>query len=240
MNSIEDILTHTSHRPFDLPEGKWAFYQEWNKALFLHWAIPFEILRKSVPSHLNPDTFDGDCYISLVAFTMQKIRPRFFPPISFISDFDEINVRTYIDNDNKKGVYFLNIEAGKSLSAFIAKAISGLPYEKSIIHRTDTTYHSRNKRKGFSLDTAFEVKDVSENKTELDKWLTERYCLYLDEDNACYRYDVHHKEWILKAVQIKHLDLNYSIGEINLNERPPDLSHYSEGIKVLAWNRQKI
>jgi uncharacterized protein len=177
MTPIKEILSDTSHRPFKLPEGQWVYYQEWNKALFLHWKVSFELLRKCVPSRLNIDTFEGDCYVSLVAFTMEKIRPKYLPSVGFISNFDEINVRTYIDNDNKKGVYFLNIEAGKTISTFVAKVISGLPYEKAKIYRTENLYNSQNQRKGYHLNTEFDVKQEVGNKTELDKWLTERYCL---------------------------------------------------------------
>ena len=42
---------------------------------------------------------------------MEQIRPRYLPAVSLVSDFHEINLRTYIDNDERKGVYFLNIEA---------------------------------------------------------------------------------------------------------------------------------
>ena len=240
MTDIDNILSDISHRPFELPNGKWQYYQEWNNALFLHWTIPFDILRKCVPDNFMIDTFDGNCYVSLVAFTMEKIRPRCLPSIAFISDFDEINLRTYIDNGNKKGVYFLNIEAEKLLSTFIAKALSGLPYEKSNIKRTDKKYSSRNVQKGFYLDTEFEIKKLLNHKTDLDKWLTERYCLYLDKDNEFYRYDIHHKEWTIKNVEIKRLKLSYTIGNINLCDRQPNLTHYSDGVKVIAWKRQKV
>lgn len=240
MTIIDDILKEVSHRPFEIPKGKWIYYQEWNRALFIHWAVPFEQLRKCVPSNLNLDTFDGNCYISLVAFTMEKIRPKFLPAVGIISNFDEINIRTYIDNNGKKGVYFLNIEAGKTISAFIAKAISGLPYEKAKINRTEKSYYSTNFKKGFKLNSEFEVKEIMSKKTELDKWLTERYCLYLNQENELYRYDIHHKEWAIKKVNIKRLNAKYKIGEIDLNDRQPNLTHYSDGIKVVAWKREKI
>ena len=38
------IALDAEHIPFDLPEGKWSYYQEWNKVLFLHWKVPFNIL----------------------------------------------------------------------------------------------------------------------------------------------------------------------------------------------------
>lgn len=238
MKVIKEILNDKSHRPFEMPKGNWVYYQEWNRTLFLHWVVPFELLRKCVPSNLSIDTFEGNCYVSLVAFTMEKIRPKFLPSIEYISDFDEINVRTYIDNNNKKGVYFLNIEAGKAASAFVAKTISGLPYEKAKINRTYKLYDSKNIKKGFKLNAEFEIKQKIADKTELDKWLTERYCLYLDQDQELYRYDIHHKEWELKSVNVKNLIVSYKIGEIELNERQANLTHYSEGIKVIAWKRQ--
>lgn len=240
MTNIDDILSNISHRPFEIPNRQWQYYQEWNKVLFFHWTIPFDILRKCVPENLNIDTFDGKCYVSLVAFTMEKIRPGFLPAVGLISNFDEINLRTYIENDNKKGVYFLNIEAGKTLSTFIAKSISRLPYEKSNIIRTESTYYSENIKRGFNLHTEFEIKNELHHKTELDKWLTERYCLYLDIDKKSYRYDIHHKEWDLKSVEIKMLDLSYKIGGLNLTNKQPNLSHYSDGVKVIAWKRTRI
>lgn len=239
MTAIDDILAETKHRPFDCPTGNWAYYQEWNNALFLHWMVPFDALRKLVPQKLNLDIFDGVAYISLVAFTMQKIRPRNLPPIKFISDFDEINIRTYVDNDDRKGVYFLNIEAGNKLSTFIAKTLSGLPYEKSNIQRTIKNYKSTNVQKNFYLDTEFEVKTQLTEKTGLDNWLTERYCLYLDKAEAIYRYDIHHKEWRIRNVDINQLTVNYKVGNINLTNRP-DLVHYSDGVKVIAWDRKKV
>jgi uncharacterized protein YqjF (DUF2071 family) len=239
MTDVSTILSEVSHRPFELPIGQWKYYQEWNNALFLHWEISLDLLRKYVPEKLHIDSHEGKYYISLVAFTMQKIRPKNLPAVTFISDFHEINLRTYIDNDNKKGVYFLSIEAEKHLSAFIAKKLSGLPYEKSIIKRTNETYVSKNKIKGFTLDSEFEIKSKILHKSNLDKWLTERYCLYLDTKHGLLRYDVHHKEWELKNVIIKKLSLSYQIGEIIINKQP-DLMHYSDGVKVIAWEKNKL
>jgi uncharacterized protein YqjF (DUF2071 family) len=240
MSFLNEIIRDTAHRPFEIPEGEWFYYQEWNRALFLHWHVPVEYIRPLVPSDLNIDTFEGKCYVSLVAFTMEKIRPAFLPAISCISDFEEINIRTYVENDNKKGVYFLNIEAGKTISAFIAKIISGLPYEKSNIRRTENLITSVNEKKGYSLHVEYDIVQTLVKGSELDKWLTEKYCLYREKGNERYRYDIHHKEWELKNVRIKNTELQYRIGNFNMFEKPPNLTHYSDGVKVLAWKRVKI
>ena len=118
--------------------------------------------------------------------------------------------------------------------------LSGLPYEKANIKRTDKKYKSKNIKKGFYLDVEFEIKQELEHKTELDKWLTERYCLYLDKGTKFYRYDIHHKEWKIKNVEVKRLNLSYKVGNINLADRQPILTHYSDGVKVIAWRRQNV
>jgi hypothetical protein len=39
-------------------------------------------------------------------------------------------------------------------------------------------------------------------KSDFDKWLTERYSLYLEEKNELYRYDIYHNEWKIKKINI--------------------------------------
>lgn len=233
------LLQHTQHRPFPLPKGEWMYYQEWNDALFLHWEVPYSALRKLVPAEFTIDTFKGKAYISLVAFTMQKIRLRYLPAVKAISDFDEINIRTYVTHQNKPGVYFLNIEAGKLLSAKVAKVISGLPYEKSTMFRKPGTYLSTHPAKNFIFESTYKIGNIKSPKTTLDHWLTERYCLYLQQKNQAYRYDIHHLEWEIKTIHFDYLKVNYQIEEIQLTAKP-DCCHYSKGVQVLAWPREKI
>lgn len=239
MNFINEILSKKDHRTFEYPNKPWRYYQEWNRVLFLHYEVSLDILKNIVPHDLTIDTFNGKTYISIVPFTMEKIRPRFLPSINYISNFHEINVRTYVEVGDKKGVYFLNIEAQKYLSVAISKGLSGLPYEKSNICRNGTYYSSNNIPKKFHLTTDYLIGEAIFTKSDLDVWLTERYCLYVDINDSIYRYDIHHKEWSLKKVSLTNLNLNYKIKDLIINESPK-LTHYSDGIKVLAWNKVKL
>lgn len=240
MSAINEILNKTSHRPWPLPAGKWQYYQEWNHALFFHWKVPYEILSPLIPGRLELDQFEGSYWVSLVPFTMQKIRPRNIPALAFISDFHEINLRTYIINNHKPGVYFLNIEAGKYLSAWIARTLSGLPYGHSDIYRAAGHYESLNTKKGFHLRSVFEIKSELTKKSSLVLWLTERYCLYMQENKRLFRYDIHHQEWPIKAIEIKELSLNYEVQGLDLGNSTPDLVQYSDGVKVLAWGKKEL
>lgn len=239
MNNIKSILSNRNHRVFEYPEKSWTYYQEWNRVLFLHYEVPLEVLRELVPEELNIDTFNGKAYVSIVPFTMEKIRPRFLPAVNFISNFHEINVRTYVEVDNKHGVYFLNIEAEKYLSTIVAKNLSGLPYEKATISRDGGKYVSENTKKGFYLNAEYSIGERNSVKTELEIWLTERYCLYVDDSDSVFRYDIHHEPWNLKHVNVTHLDLNYKIGGLEIKEST-NLVNYSDGIKVVAWSKEKL
>lgn len=244
MAITREILSQTTHRPWLLPESPWRWYQEWNKALFLHWTLPAEVVRPLVPTRLLLDRFNGQTWISLVASRMEKIRPRNLPPVSALSDFYEINLRAYVSHNGKAGVYFLNIEAEKFLSVLIARTLSGLPYEKAAIARSEqgnmARYLSRNPRKDFSLDASFELGQGNVPKTELDWWLTERYCLYLDRGRKLYRFDIHHAPWELSPVKLTDFKVHYRLNNFFTLPTMPDSYHYSPGVKVVAWREELL
>jgi uncharacterized protein YqjF (DUF2071 family) len=237
MADIHDILGTVSHRKFKYPDGKWHYYQEWNRVLFFHWAAPAEVLRKAVPKGLELDLFEGKAWISLVPFTMENIRPRQLPPFAPISDFHEVNLRTYVIHNNIPGVYFISIEAQKWLSAKLSKGISGLPYEKSVIRRSHGKYVAANALKKFSLDVEYAIGEAVGKKSGLESFLTERYALYLGQNGKLFRYDTHHREWKIKSVDIKKLHLDYKIPGLDLAGKQPEIVHYSDGVEVIAWQK---
>ena len=153
--SIRKILNTTEHRPWELPVESWKFYQEWNNAIFLHYQVELCELKKFVPEELKINLFDGKPWVSVVAFTMEKIRPKDLPSFSPISNFDEVNIRTYVKSGNKSGVYFLSIEGGKKISCKVAKGISELPYRFSTIKRTENKYQCANSEFNDKLNIEF-------------------------------------------------------------------------------------
>jgi uncharacterized protein YqjF (DUF2071 family) len=236
--TIRDILNTTEHRPWAMPDGDWKFYQEWNRAIFLHWPVEAGDLRKLVPGELEIDLLDGTAWVSLVAFTMENIRPRFLPAFPPISTFDEINIRTYVRSGHKSGVYFLSIEGGKKLSCTLAKTISELPYRFSAIRRDQHTYNSSNVGFDDRLNIEFHPGKVRSEKSPQDLWLTERYALFQDTNTHINGFDIHHLEWPVRDIDINRLDLHYPRFS-SLLKGAPALAHYSDGVQVLAWGRDR-
>lgn len=236
--TIQEILHNTKHRPWQIPTGNWKYYQEWNKAIFLHWQVELDELRKLVPKELEIDLYAGKPWVSAVAFTMEKMRPKNLPTFLPISNFHEVNIRTYVRSNNKAGVYFLSIEGGTYLSCKLAKGISKLPYRYSKIKRAENQYHTSNSGFGDKLELEYAIGKKLKEKTELDKWLTERYALFQDSNRFIYEFEIHHLEWPINKIELKKLDCDYPRFQ-SLIKNNPDQIHYSEGVKVIAWGRNK-
>ena len=231
---ISEILRQTGHRPWELPREPWRYYQEWNDAVFLHWRVEPAELRKHLPAELEIDLIDSEPWVSLVAFSMEKIRPRYLPAFPPISNFSEINVRAYVRHSGKPGVYFLSIEGGKRVSCFLAKTLSGLLYRYSEMKRGNGTYRSLNPGNGDRTDLEYETGKPTKEKTGLDLWLTERYALFQNTKNGIIEYETHHVEWPIHEIKLKKTDITFP-AFTNLFSGPPEKSHYSPGVQVIAW-----
>lgn len=233
-----ELLNTTRHRPWALPQTSWRYYQEWNDVVFLHWQVEVSELKKYVPEALEIDLFDGKAWVSVVAFTMENIRPRLLAPFPPISNFHEVNIRTYVKAANgKSGVYFLSIEAEKWLSATLAKGLSGLPYRHSTIHRNKDTYSTHNQQLNNQLSLQYTVGKPLHQKSELDLWLTERYALFQESGTDLYEFQIHHLEWSINEVHLNAFNFNYP----RFNELipgPPHIAHYSSGVQVLSWGKK--
>lgn len=226
---MRKILQQAEHRPWPMPKQMWLWYQEWNNTVFIHGRVNAAWLRKQVPAQLEIDVLDGSAWISIVAFRMQRIRPRFLPAVSAMSNFTEVNIRTYVTLQGKPGVYFISMEGDNQPAVFLARAISGLPY-----------YFSANKMNlqqltGPFLAFDFEPGEAITDRTTADLWLTERYCLYYEHRSGIYRYDIHHLPWPLQQVQLSNLQMAYPLMANMPQPFVAERFHYSPGVRVAAW-----
>jgi len=238
---IRNILQATDHRPWPLPRGNFSWYQEWNQLLFFHFRIDASIIQPLLPKGLLTDIYDGFAWVSLVPFTMNRIRPRLLPAFSPVSDFDEVNLRTYVTDGKKSGIYFFSLEASRWLPALLAGGISGMPYEQAHIYRAFNDapqYHIRNKRKHTFASIHYRPGKAITKKTGLQLWLTERYCVYLDKHEIVYRFQVHHIAWPLAEVTLQNISLQYRIGQQLITEKDIVSAQYSPGVQVVAWGRE--
>lgn len=235
---IKTLIAQHQHRPWPMPESKWHYYQEWNQVVFLHWAVSPAVLEPMMPEGLKLDIIDGQAWVSLVAFTMNNIRPRNLPAFSPVSDFDEINIRTYVERDGKTGVHFLSIEAGKPIAVKIARSLSGLPYRYSKMSRNEEHFTSINKERGDHLEITGAFGNAMNSPDQLDLWLTERYALIQDDGHALNQFEIHHVPWPLYVFVPDRIRIDYP--EYDFLSDPPHRVHYSPGVQVVSWGKVRV
>ena len=227
-------LNTVHHRPWPKPNWQWIYYQEWNNSVFLHYKVPKILLETLVPKELEIDAFEGDTWISFVAFNMENTRPAYLPSFRPISNFHELNIRTYVRYQGKPGVYFLSIEAGNKISAFLAEKLSGLPYRYSLMNRKDNEFYSENIAAGEYFNIEYSIKEEVNSKSSLEIFLTEKYALFQDVNSKIESYDVHHVEWPIYSINLNKAQIQYPKFK-NIEFLVPDLKHYSTGVKVWIW-----
>ena len=121
--------------------------QRWRNLLFIHWPVPAAALRRLVPRQLDLDLYDGQAYVSLIAFLVAESRPLGIPRV-LATRFLETNLRTYVRAaDGEAGIYFFSLDASSLLAVSAARLLYGLPYFPAVMSvRTEgprTEYSSR-------------------------------------------------------------------------------------------------
>src|SRR5437868_2057799 len=89
------------------PAHSRLMHQRWENLLFLHWGVPAGLIQPTLPAGLSVDTFQGTAYLAISPFFMRGVRPIGMPALPMLSDFQEMNVRTYVRGaDGMPGIWF--------------------------------------------------------------------------------------------------------------------------------------
>ena len=227
-----------------MPGRPWVMTQTWHDLLFAHWPIDAHVLRSKIPPGFALDLFDGVAWIGVVPFRMSNVGPRGAPPLPWVSAFAELNVRTYVQVDDKPGVYFFSLDASSAMAVWTARALFNLPYYRASMaltrRGTQIEYESRRGRDGHAAElvatygpvgTAFHPIPGS-----LEYFLTERYCLYnRDRGGAPYRLEIHHPPWTLQPAHatLTRNSMADASGLALPSESP--VLHFVERQDVVAW-----
>jgi uncharacterized protein len=202
-----------------------------------------------LPQGLELDTFDGHAWIGVVAFRMTRVRPRRFPRFASIA-FSEIDVRTYVWSPGRSGVWFFSVDATNRLAGRTARVWYGLPHYDARItvrpERPSLHYHSvRVDKKSAGAEFRASYKPagtVYRSAPEtLDRWLTDRYCLYTVDRRGRLGYaEIDHEPWPLQPAEVE-LSVNTMTEPlgIELPEVSP-VAHFVRQLEVVAWGVEPV
>jgi uncharacterized protein len=216
MKRVDETICDAARQTFKEKEGAPLFYCDWVSAAFVHFEVDPAVLQQEVPYKL--DLRDGKAYVSLVAFTMQRLRPRVGGRLSAaafapIAEHSFMNVRTYVAQDGERGIYFLLEWVSKRLAVLLGPKTFGLPYRHGDLHYR----HERNANLDDCVTCgserlAFHAKAVDERKPgacthgSLDEWLLERYVAFTRRGETPMYFRVWHEHWPQVPVRVQFED----------------------------------
>ncbi len=244
-------LTIDRMAPTLRPSGRVAMRQRWADLLFLHWPVPAEALRPLIPPELEVDTFGGDAYVGLVPFTMTGVRPVWSPPVPGLSNFHEINVRTYVHREGRDpGVWFFSLDAAQSLAVRIARTIWHLPYHfarMSLERGAEGAVRYRSERLWpgplpGSCDLAYRAEGTPSPAVpgSLEHFLAERYILYAQGRRGMCLGRVHHTPYPLQSASLLDLDENLIAASGIARPATAPLAHYASEVQVEVFPLTRI
>lgn len=241
------------------PDRRPVMYQSWQQLAFLHWQVPADWLAKQLPPFLTLDTFAGQGWLGIVPFQMRNVRPAGLPSVGYLSNFLELNVRTYVlDSEGRPGVWFFSLSANRLAAVLIGRNRFRLPYfwsrmadkqnSQGWIHyqcqrrqpKGNSTFHFRYRPKE-SYRTA--------PRRSLEFFLVERYLLFAAnprDKNRSLRGQVHHRPYQVCDLEVERAD--FQILELDQLSEPwgdgiqeaiaPDHALFCRGVDVEIFSLQ--
>jgi uncharacterized protein YqjF (DUF2071 family) len=132
------------------------FIADWTGVVMIHLEVDARELQRVTPFQL--DLWNGRAFVTLVAFTLRGMRPRFggrlgrmlFSPLS---THRFLNVRTYVRHANEAGIHFLAEWLDSWLAVQLGPRLFGLPYRLGRIeYQNDSRGRRREEADGVAGD----------------------------------------------------------------------------------------
>jgi uncharacterized protein YqjF (DUF2071 family) len=219
-------------------------HHKWRNLLFLHWTYDPAEVQSTLPEGLFVDTYDNYAYIGVVPFFMMSVRPRFLPALPWLSDFMELNLRTYVyDRNGTPGVWFYSLDASQWLAVRLARLFFSLPYYHARMDSTtkessgEVYFSSWRHKSDLELRSKFHYRRSGSvyhpDPKSLEFFLVERYVLFTRRRDSIFSGRVHHQPYpIQKAELLQWDDHLFVLNGINNPGRAPDHIMMSDGVDV--------
>ncbi|MFP4158039.1 MAG: YqjF family protein [Opitutales bacterium] len=255
-----DAKEESADRDLDLyllerapPNAPIVMYQCWSELLFLHWIFDASTIQALLPPGLTVDTYRDHAYIGVVPFQMAGVRPRGFPCVPGLSNFPELNLRTYVrDAGGRPGVWFFSLDTPQPLANWIARSFFHLNYRRARFRLSQqggrVLYRSQLKKlSGWDAEQHYEWERKGEIQTalpgSLEFFLAERYRLFAYDwkKSKLFTGRVHHAPYPLQNAELSAWSTRlFASNGLVVPADAPDHVMASGGVDVCVYPLRSI
>ncbi len=217
---------------------------DWRDALFIHFRVDAREVQPWVPLEL--DLFEGNAYVSLVAFTQHRLRPVFGGWLGEwlskpLGRHEFLNVRTYVRRGDERGIYFLAEWIPNRLAIWVGPRLYGLPYRLGRLNyamRADGEIRravdcAEGRFECRAAVGALAAPAVSTPGSET-AFLLERYAAFTSRRGVLRRFRIAHASWLASEVNVAVVANDLPV-PVRLGDRAS--AHYSAGVEDVRIGR---
>lgn len=199
-------------------KGEPLFLADWLGVVFIHYEVPAAELQSHVPFEI--DLFEGKAYVSLVAFTMQRMRPFLGGKLAAwllkpIARNDFLNLRAYVRHNGEPGIYFMTEWMNNPFSVRLGPMTFGLPYNFGTLNYQNeletgvlrgTVQDAANKSFFAYEATPTHTHFTPCSAGSLDEFLLERYTAFTSHAGTRRFFRIWHPSWNQQRIDISVTD----------------------------------
>lgn len=223
---------------------------QWKDLLLANYAVDPSDLAPYMPAGVEPLTWKGDPYVSLVAFDFKRVRVRGLA-IPGNTNFPEWNLRFYArekGNDQRVGVVFIGEIVPKPLVSLGARLLYNEPYTTHQIRSRLTEHgesiafhHELDHRTGrMTIDATLSNEAVTPGEDSEAHFFKEHdWGFGTTRRGKTLIYRVHHPRWSVR--EVSDLSINADLGALygdrwkHLNNREPDSVVFADGSDIEVY-----
>lgn len=196
----------------------------WQKLIMANYKVQPEILQKYIPAHTELDLWNGECYISLVAFMFTDTEVKGIK-VPWHTNFEEVNLRFYVkqkmgDKQWRRGVTFINEIVPRWAIAKTANWIYKENYRRCPMEHVWTKFHGVSQYAGYewklknewytlSVDAGLEALSLEPGSEE--EFIAEHYWGYTKASKSkTIAYQVEHPQWKHYKVNSYKIDVDFA------------------------------
>lgn len=223
------------------PDGNPLMYQSRRDLLFFHWKVDPVQVQRTLPPGLTVDTYNDLAYVGIVPFMVCDARPRGLPAVGFVSDFLELNIRTYVvDRTGAPGIWYYALDCDQPPAVWGARMLYSLNYRHAQLKHTiaaprsiSYAHHLQVAERSALLTCAVGHESKAPAQGTLDFFLLERYLLFSVSGEVVHRTQIHHAPYPMvdATMQTCQSNLLAEFG-FDVNESVPDHVRASPGVDV--------
>jgi len=191
---------------------------KWLDLIMANYSVEPNLLQEFVPNGTTLDFWNGECYVSLVAFQFVETRVLGFK-IPLHINFEEVNLRFYVKRETKdeikRGVVFIKEIVPRCAISLVARIFYGEPYETWKMSHLKTEKELTYIWSKGGITNRVHVANGEELGVPAEKshgeFIIEHYWGYTRRGaNRTDEYKVEHQKWNLFDVNYTEIDVDFN------------------------------